>query len=565
MADKVTKSLPRTSVFDHSIARSLLLLFPSVIISFRLMRFDPDWLYFRVSDIDTMMSTQGLMLNSGTPPGFFDHPGDVAIRVLAVWYSFLSALGLLEVSRLDSVHSPADLLSSLFAATVAGRVLSSLIAILCSFLCTYTFFRISKSLFVAVVAGLFFSAGNGVFIQGELIRTEPLPHLLWWISLLIMTVLSRPCSRSSEALLTFLLGAFIYWQVAAKVQSAIMFPFFVVIPFVVFAVDRFQGNREPAAISRHPLALLIQIPLVLSIGAFAADISLIYRFERYHLIYVLFLLSLPLAIRLVSGSLRFCDSLMLLLSGIFFGTFAHVYPFSAYPLYTSVYIPEKLLEMCNLGSCPVLDKEQFMAFVSLAARNLFLTFFLIDKETYPYLITKVGLMISTALFFFAVLGGVAGLLRRRKLILRGEEFPSRLLSVLAVHSVFLGLTVVLTGAMLFRWMTAYLCCYYWHFLEACAVFALLIPLLIAARCRGKLLKVALLSVFLLSGAVSVFSSDKAWREAKAAGLPLNWTPEGGCEWMDFNGRSRDLIKQWGGCEQFYQQLLDADSPSGLLK
>ncbi len=556
MARQVTFSGPVTTWIAR---QSLLLLVPAVIMTLRVLNFDPTMTYYRIADIDSLMPMQALDVNGGGIPSYLDHPGDAPIRLLGWWFSFLFWVGGLGFKDLSGISSPAIYVDTLFAGTVAGRILAALIMVGAVHACAFASYLLTRRLWVGVYSGCLYAAGYGTFLQSQVIRTESLSALLWWISVILIILLARPTSRLRYALSAGALGACLYLQLSSKVQSLLMFPFFLVVPFLVQAIDRLEQREREVPKDRDDLPLWSRACLAVLTGALLADASLFFRVSVYHLAVVSSFVVFLWAMNRYANRGSFLTLVLLVVAGSYVGTLLHSAPYTAYPLYTSVNAQEKLQDMCNLGKCPTAELGTFVPFVKKVLKNTWSTLFSLDETQRPYLVTKLHCVFAI-LWLMVTIGLVAWRANVGKVRETLKTANQPYAGILSVQAVLLLLVALVTSAMLFRWARGELVSYYWLYVEAGVVLAMAIPLVMLSQLKPRVAAV-IFPVFILGTAIpSIIWSDHAWRRGKASGLPTDWIPSTGCSWSTHTPTTGALVRRWGGCENVYESLAETSAP-----
>jgi hypothetical protein len=181
--------------------------------------------YWRVADMDMMLSYNAWLLNQGLPQEHFDHPGYLTIALLSLWFKVLHAIGALDAYKLAALPQAAELAAYEHAWTAAVRA-ARLASLVLSLLFVVGFYALLRRLFddrrVAAVGAFALAFSGGLAMHARIVRTELLSAALVIIALLIILIAaSRPHLRMRPLLLG-LASLFATLAVENKVQALLL-------------------------------------------------------------------------------------------------------------------------------------------------------------------------------------------------------------------------------------------------------------------------------------------------------------------------------------------------------
>jgi hypothetical protein len=181
--------------------------------------------YWRVADMDMMLTYNAWLLNEGLPQEHFDHPGYLTIALLSLWFKGLHGIGVLEAYKLAALPPAAELLAYEHAWTTAVRA-ARLASLALSLLFVVGFYALLRRLIddgrVAAVGAFALAFSGGLAMHARIVRTELLSAALVTLALLIILfAASRPHLRM-RLLLLALASLLATLAVENKVQALLL-------------------------------------------------------------------------------------------------------------------------------------------------------------------------------------------------------------------------------------------------------------------------------------------------------------------------------------------------------
>ena len=178
--------------------------------------------YWRLADMDLMMAYQGVLVNSGHPQDFFDHPGHLSIILTSAWFGLFYKLGLVDVLTLAQIPPAADAAAfdRVWTQIVhAGRLLSLTLAGIFTVTFGLLMRRIIREWQIAVLATFCLAFSGGLMMNARTLRTDMIAAGLVTISFLLVLVAARSPRSNMRPLLVGLAAMLVTLGIVNKVHA----------------------------------------------------------------------------------------------------------------------------------------------------------------------------------------------------------------------------------------------------------------------------------------------------------------------------------------------------------
>lgn len=147
---------------------------------FYLSNYRGNWSFW--ADQELILGYNGLLINSGFPQEYLDHPGFISIRLLAVLLQTFHFLGIGQITTIDDFNRVPVIFSAMQYVVMVARHQTLVFAVS---ICCITFFlakHLTKKNDLSLIISALVFVSNGIFYHFTITRTESFAYLFFILS-----------------------------------------------------------------------------------------------------------------------------------------------------------------------------------------------------------------------------------------------------------------------------------------------------------------------------------------------------------------------------------------------
>ncbi len=190
---------------------------------FYLSNYKGNWSFW--ADQELILGYNGLLINSGFPQEYLDHPGFISIRLLAVLLQIFQILGVGEIATIQEFNHQPVIFSAMQYVVMVARHQTLVFALA---ICCLSFFlakRLTKRNDLSLLISALIFVSNGIFYHFTITRTESFAYLFFILSV-IFFIYSFQQERQVSFVRLAISFTFLFFGALNKAQVLLFVPLY---------------------------------------------------------------------------------------------------------------------------------------------------------------------------------------------------------------------------------------------------------------------------------------------------------------------------------------------------